>query len=428
MSRFMRFISMVSIAALIAGCAGRVSAGSEVRSDVPRDQAPQVSDQDESALAAGNTAFAFDLYRQLVGKGGNLFYSPFSISQALAMTYAGARGDTASQMADVLRFDLPQGSLHPAFNDLGLQLASRSEIEDLPKDQRFRLNIANTLWGQVDYEFLPEFLDMLAKNYGAGMNLVDFMADPEKARLEINDWVADQTEQKIKDLIPQGAIGGLTRLVLTNAIYFNASWLHPFEESLTQPAPFYRLDGSTVDADMMWQGESFGYYSGQGYQAVELPYAGSQLAMLVLVPDEGAFTDFETRLDAGVLDEIGSGMSYPQVNLWMPRFTFSADFMLKPTLSAMGMTDAFDDSLADFSGMTGSRELYISEVIHKAFVAVDESGTEAAAATAVIMKITSMPIGEPVELRIDRPFIFIIRDLPTGSILFVGRVLDPTAK
>ncbi len=147
----------------------------------------------------------------------------------------------------------PRNSLHPAFNDLGLQLASRSEIEDLPKDQRFRLNIANTLWGQADYEFLPEFLDMLAKNYGAGMNLVDFMADPEKARLEINDWVADQTEQKIKDLIPQGAIGGLTRLVLTNAIYFNASWLHPFEESLTQPLPFHRLDGSTVDAEMMWQ-------------------------------------------------------------------------------------------------------------------------------------------------------------------------------
>ncbi len=179
---------------------------------------------------------------------------------------------------------------------------------------------------------------------------------------------------------------------------------------------------------MMWQSESFGYYAGQGYQAVELPYAGNELAMLILIPDEGAFTDFESKLDAGVLDEIGSGMSYPQVNLWMPRFTFSADFMLKPTLSAMGMTDAFDDSLADFSGMTGSRELYISEVIHKAFVAVDEAGTEAAAATAVIMKITSMPLGEPVELKIDHPFIFMIRDLPTGSLLFVGRVLDPTAK
>lgn len=428
MSRLMRFISCVSIAALIAGCAGRVSAGSEVKSALPRDEAPQVSDADTGALVGGNTAFAFDLYRELAGKGGNLFYSPFSISQALAMTYAGARGNTERQMADALHFALAQGSLHPAFNRLGLELASRSEIEDLPKDQRFKLNIANAIWGQRDYEFLPEFLDMLAKNYGAGMRLVDYLADPEKARVEINNWVEDQTEGKIKDLIPQGAIDGLTRLVLTNAIYFNASWLHPFEESLTTPQPFHLVDANTVKVDMMQQSESFGYYAGKGYQAVELPYSGDQLAMLILVPDEGNFTKFESGLDERVLEEIGSGMSYPQINLWMPKFTFSAEFMLKPVLSAMGMAEAFDPGLADFSGMTGNRELYISEVIHKAFVAVDESGTEAAAATAVIMKFTSMPIGEPVELKIDRPFIFIIRDLPTGSILFLGRVLDPTAE
>lgn len=428
MSRLMRFVSIVTIVALIAGCAGRVSAGSEVRSNVPRDSAPSVSNADAGALADGNTAFALDLYRELAGKGGNLFYSPFSISQALAMTYAGARGNTASQMSGALHFTLAQESLHPAFNSLGLELASRSEIEDLPKDQRFKLNIANAIWGQKDYEFLPEFLDMLAKNYGAGMRLVDYLADPEKARLEINNWVADQTEGKIKDLIPQGAIDGLTRLVLTNAIYFNASWQHPFEESLTEPQPFHLLDGSTVDADMMQQSESFGYYRGGGYQAVELPYSGDQLAMWVILPDEGQFAEFEASLDPGVLDEIQNGMSYPQVNLWMPKFSFSAEFMLKPTLSALGMTDAFDESLADFSGMTGSRDLFISKVIHKAFVDVDESGTEAAAATAVIMKLTSAPSEEPVELKIDRPFIFLIRDLPTGSVLFLGRVLDPTAK
>lgn len=428
MYRFNRFFSIMTIAALIAGCAGRVSAGSEVRSGVPRDEVPQVSDADAGALTEGNTAFALDLYRELAGMGGNLFYSPFSISQALAMTFAGARGNTASQMEEVLHFTLAGGNLHPAFNSLGLELASRSEIEDLPADQRFKLNIANAIWGQKDYEFLPEFLDMLAKNYGAGMRLVDYLADPEKARVEINNWVEDQTEGKIKDLIPQGAIDGLTRLVLTNAIYFNASWQHPFDESLTALQPFHLLDGGTVNVDMMEQSESFGYYRGGGYQAVELPYSGDQLAMWVILPDEDQFAAFEAALDPGVLDEIRSGMSYSQVHLWMPQFSFSAEFMLKPVLTALGMTDAFDVSLADFSGMTGSRDLFISEVIHKAFVDVDESGTEAAAATAVIMKLTAAPAEEPVELKIDRPFIFLIRDLPTGSILFLGRVLDPTAK
>jgi len=396
-----------------------------VMSDKSRETAPDVSEADLALLTEGNSAFAFELYQALKGKEGNLFYSPHSISVALAMTYAGARGETAEQMADTLQFLLEQERLHPAFNWLDAELASRGEGAEGKDGEGFRLNIVNAIWGQKDYEFLPDFLDVLAENYGAGLRILDFITETEKSRLTINDWVSDQTEGRIEDLIPQGVITWLTRLVLTNAIYFNAAWEYPFDEDMTADGLFYLLDGGQVIVPMMKQTESFGYTEGEGYQAVELLYDGCELSMVVLLPEADKFDAFEEGLQAQKLNDIISGLQPTPVTLTMPRFEFDSEFSLKDTLAGMGMPIAFSNG-ADFSGMTGNPELFISEVVHKAFVAVDEAGTEAAAATAVIMEYSAVP-EPPVEVTIDRPFIFLIRDIETGAILFVGRVLNPAA-
>ena len=394
-----------------------------VMSDKPRETSPDVSEADLALLIEGNSVFAFDLYRVLREEEGNLFYSPHSISVALAMTYAGARGDTAEQMAAALQFLLDQERLHPAFNWLDTELAKRGEGAEGQDGEGFRLNIVNAIWGQKDYSFLPAFLDVLAENYGAGLRILDFITETEKSRLAINDWISDQTEGRIEDLIPQGAIDALTRLVLTNAIYFNAAWEYPFDEIMTADGPFYLLDGGQVTVPMMRQTESFGYTDGEGFQAVELPYDGGELSMVILLPEAGKFEAFEEGLQAEQVEAIISDLQPTQVALTMPRFEFDSEFSLKDTLTEMGMPIAFSSG-ADFSGMNGNRELSISDVVHKAFVAVDEAGTEAAAATAVIMP-GSAPPELPVEVTIDRPFIFLIRDIDTDAILFVGRVMNP---
>jgi serpin B len=423
-NNLLRILMMTTLLAL-AGCAN----GAQVaQSAKPRVTAPDVAPSNLTDLVDGNSAFAFDLYQALRegNEGdGNLFYSPHSISLALAMTYAGARGETERQMADVLRFTLSQDRLHPAFNSLDLELARRGEGAEGKDEDGFRLNIANALWGQDGYEFLPEFLDALAQNYGAGLRLLDFASAPEESRVTINEWVSDRTEDKIRDLIPEGAIDPLTRLVLTNAIYFNAAWNYPFEESLTEDGSFDLLDGGEVSVPMMMQTESFGYAEGEGYQAVELLYAGRELSMVILLPKAGEFEAFERSLDADRVDAIVEALAHREVALTMPKFEFDSRFSLSRSLAAMGMQDAFNDA-ADFSGMTGDRDLFISDVIHQAFVSVDEAGTEAAAATAVIMAELAMP-EEPVEFTVDHPFMFMIRDIETGTILFVGRVVDPSA-
>ena len=378
---------------------------------------------DLTALVDGNNAFAFELYNALKGEQGNLFYSPYSISQALAMTYAGARDTTEKEMAGTLHFTLPQHSLHPAFNSLDQQLQARGQGAKGKDGKGFRLNIVNAIWGQAGYNFLAEYLDLLAQNYGAGLRTLDFRNAPEPSRQTINKWVEDQTEQRIKGLIPSGAIDQMTRLVLTNAIYFNAAWANNFEKSMTQPAPFHLLQGQTVDVPMMRQTERLGYAAGEGYQAVSLPYDGRELDMVVLLPDEGMFAEFEKSLDADTAGSIIKAMVPGQIALSLPRFKFESAFSLGDLLAGMGMPTAFS-SQANFSGMTGNLELSISEVIHKAFVGVDEAGTEAAAATAVIMRATAMP-ATPLTVTVDRPFIFLIRDIQTGSVIFVGRVINP---
>ncbi len=403
------------------------AAGEVLKSDKERITSPDVSTSEQALLVEGNSAFAFELYQALKGEEGNLFYSPYSISLALAMTYAGARGETAQQMADTLQFILEQERLHPAFNWLDAELAKRGEGAEGKDGEGFRLNIVNAIWGQKDYSFLSTFLDVLAENYGAGLRILDFITETEKSRLAINDWVSDQTEGRIEDLIPQGAIDALTRLVLTNAIYFNAAWEYPFDEDMTADGPFYLLDGRQVIVPMMKQTESFSYTDGEGYQAVELRYDGGELSMVVFLPEAGKFEVFEEGLQAQQVDAIINDLKNTRVTLTMPKFEFDSEFSLKDTLAGMGMEDAFSDD-ADFSGMTGNRELSISDVVHKAFVAVDEAGTEAAAATAVIMSLTAAPEPPvPVEVTIDRPFIFLIRDIETGAILFIGRVMNPAA-
>jgi len=396
-----------------------------VKSDTPRETDPQVDPSELEQLVNGNTAFAFDLYHNLSTEEGNLFLSPYSISVALAMTYAGACGETESQMANTLHFTLPQDKLHAAFNALNLALAQRGEGAKGKDGQEFRLNVVNALWGQEGYEFLAEFLDTLAKNYDAGLNLVDFIGATEEARNTINRWVSDQTEARIEDIIPQGALDALTRLVLTNAIYLNAAWLNPFAEESTADGSFYLLDGSQVTVPMMHQTESFGYTEGDGYKALELLYDGSELSMVVLLPDEGDFAAFEAALDAEVVKGIVSSLEQRNVAVTLPRFKFDAEFSLKEVLGTMGMPVAFSTA-ADFSGMTGNRDLMIGNVLHKSFVSADEAGTEAAAATAVEMELTAAPEAS-AEFNADRPFVFLIRDIETEAILFVGRVTNPAS-
>jgi len=425
MRRILFSVLMGIVLLSLVGCGEVVEGVGMALSDKERVTSPDVGTSDLTYLVDGNTAFTFDLYQALSEKDGNLFYSPYSISLALAMTYAGARGETERQMADTLHFILTQNHLHPAFNALDLELASRGEGAEGKDKEGFRLNIVNAIWGQEDYKFLSEFLDILAENYGAGLRLLDFINAPEESRITINNWIADQTEGRIEDLIPQGVIDALTRLVLTNAIYFNAAWLNPFDEDTTKDGTFHLLDGSKVIVPMMRQTESLGYAEGEGYQAVELPYDGRELSMVILLPNTGRFEDFEKSLDADHVGSIIQDLEYTYVALTMPRFEFESEFNLGDMLAAMGMPIAFS-AAADFSAMTGSRDLFIAEVLHKAFVSVDEAGTEAAAATAVVMKLTAMP-DEPVEVTVDRPFVFLIRDIETGAILFVGRVVKPSA-
>ena len=375
----------------------------------------------------GNNTFALDLYRALSSGEGNLFYSPFSISQALAMTFAGARGETERQMAVTLNHKLPQSRLHPSFNALDQDLASRGTGLEGEENHYFQLNIANAIWGQHGYEFLPDFLDVLAEHYGAGLRTLDFAGRPEESRARINNWVSEETGEKIKDLLPPGTINSFTRLVLTNAIYFNASWTWPFDKDRTHARPFHLAGGGRVEVPTMTatSEDFYGYAKGNGYQAVDVPYSLGEMSMTILLPDEGTFAKFEDSLNADVLDQILVDIEIDYVTLTMPLFKFESAFSLAETLSGMGMPDAFD-ARADFSGMTGTKELRISAIVHKAFVSVDEEGTEAAAATAV-MVLLSGPNKDPIPVTVNRPFIFLIRDTATGTVLFLGRVMNPNS-
>ncbi|MDX9955660.1 MAG: serpin family protein [Anaerolineae bacterium] len=419
-------LALLILSLLITSCTGIAPKPAEAQvaqSELPREAAPQVTDAELEVLVAGNTAFALDLYQRLRERDGNVFFSPYSISVALAMTYAGARGATAEQMAQVLHFTLEDAALHRAFNALDLMLAAQSAAAPGDTRELFELHVANSLWAEQEHSFLPEFLDTLAQNYGAGLNLVSFKTAAEAARQAINAWVEAQTEQRIRDLIPEGGVDALTRLVLANAIYFNAGWMYPFEEDLTAEGEFTALSGAVQMAPMMrWSSSNrVGYAEGAGYQAVELPYQGGKASMVLLVPED--FEAFEAELTGARLQELIAGLEAQSVTLMLPAFEVEASFKLAETLQQLGMTEAFDPVAADFSGMTGVADLYIGAVFHKAFVRVDEAGTEAAAATAVVMQLKGMPMAG-VELTVDRPFLYLVRDVQSGAVLFMGRVVE----
>jgi len=386
------------------------------------DESPPMS-ASTIATVLGNTAFACDLYPLLSKSDDNVFYSPFSISTALAMTWAGARGETEKQMAKTLHFCLSQAKLHPAMFNLLARINGQAGTK-----KPYQLSIANSLWGQEGFEFKPQFLDVNRINYDAEMQHVDFEVAKEEARQTINAWVAARTQNKIKDLLqPPDLVVDPVRLVLVNAIYFKSAWLVPFNPAVTKTEPFNLLGGKKVSVPMMKQEDHLGYYKGQDFQAVTLEYAGRQLSMLILLPDKmDGLPDLEKSLTAKNLDDWTSKMARKAVQLSMPRFKMTCRADLKKTLQTLGMTDAFDGKRADFSGMAPSatgRRLSISAAIHKAFVEVNEEGTEAAAATAIVVSEGS--VEEFATVRMDHPFLFFIRHNATGSLLFVGRVMNP---
>jgi serpin B len=412
MSRSRQLLLLLLIGCFAGG--GMMAARAQPRPD---------AEADLSALVEGSTLFAFELYRALRDEDGNLFFAPHSISAALAMLYAGARGETERQMAETLHFNLPQARLHQAYEVLNTALVPDARNAQGQDEEGFSLRVANALWGQSGYDFLPQYLELLSRHYGAGLQEVDFQTSPEQAREEINSWVGEQTEGHIEDLLPEGAVSAMTRLILTNAVYFKAAWLHTFAEELTEERAFTLLDETEVMVPMMQQTETFRYTQLDGLQIIELSYVGERLVMLVLLPDAGAFQEFEAALNPNIVGEAVNDLSSSRVRLTMPKFSYSSNVSLSSTLSNMGMPSAFLES-ADFSGLAARQELFIQDVLHEAFVLVDEEGTEAAAATGVAVGIASLE-PEPIELMVDRPFIYLIRDLETGTVLFLGRVLNP---
>ena len=383
---------------------------------VERDPDPDVTDAELDVLVAGNSAFAFDMYGRVCEGQGNVFFSPHSISVCMAMTYAGAEGETEAQMAETMRFDLGEDRIHPAFNRLDM-------ILDGYNSKKVRVGIVNDMWGQTDYAFLDGYLQVLAINYGTSIRLLDFVNHPEEARQTINSWISHSTDERIEDLLPPGLITPDVRLVLTNAIFFKGKWRSAFDGDRTRDRSFSLIDGSSVTVPLMHVHDEFDITIGEGWSGIEIPYAGGDLAMLIIKPQLVRFHEVEASVDGAFIRAAVDGLHPREMDLHMPRFTLETEFSLGETLMDMGMSDAFDPGLADLSGMDGTRNLYIMHVVHKAFVAVDESGTEAAAATGVVEGVTSVP----PSFTVDSPFIFMIRDVHTGAILFLGRVMDPTA-
>jgi serpin B len=421
-----RLFFFLIVSAILASACG--PSADIAKSNLRREKKPQVPDANLKTLVSGNNTFALDLYRSLRTNEGNLVVSPYSVSAVFAMAYSGARGETASQLASTFHFDLPDDRLHPAFNalDLGLADATKVKLREMDKDRNPpQLNIVNTIWARQDFVFQTPFLDILGANYGAGIHLTDFARQPETARQNINDWVRKETKDKIEELIPENALGQDTSLVLVNALYFVADWQERFDD--TEDAPFYLQDGSQINVPTMKLGECFLYAEGENWLAIELPYIGDTFGMDIIVPKAGEFEAFEKNLDYPFVSRIISSMKGEAVGLTLPKFEFSSDFALSDTLRSLGVSDAFEGGTADFSGMTGKRNLFLEESFHKAYVSVDEEGTCAAAATeAHFMLISSCtPDGIYTPVHIDRPFIFIIRDVKSGQFLFIGRVLDP---
>ena len=381
---------------------------------------PAETEGETQQLVEGNTAFALALYGQLKDGEGNLFFSPYSISSALAMTYGGARGATATEMAKALHLSQDQETLLPAFAELSSQLDAIRDTGNVA------LSIANALWLQEGFDLREEFLALTNTQYGAGIFQVDFEKAFEKARKRINDWVEEHTQGKIQELLPPGSVSELTRLVLTNAIYFKGRWEIEFEQEQTQKEAFWLGADKEIEVPFMQQQDTFKYGENDKARFLQLSYEGGELAMLLVLPHaKDGLADLESGVSPGMLGEWLQELAMREVNVALPRFTTTASFDLSKTLQTLGMSKAFTDE-ADFSGIDGTKQLSISSVLHKAFVEVTEEGTEAAASTAVIIGVTSIQDPTPIpEFRADHPFLYMIRDTESGSVLFMGRCVNP---
>lgn len=409
--------------AALAGCLGQASS---------QDPEPSVSDETLSALARTNAAFALALHRELVARSDepNVFASPHSVSVAMAMLFAGARGETEREMAEAMRYELPQEGLHPAIEALSAALDRRAADADDPglldrlrgREAAFDLSVANALWGNEAYPYRESYLDLLDDHYGTGLRQVDF-ADPEATRTEINDWVAEETGDRIEEVLPAGSIRPNTRLVVTNAIYLLADWAKQFDPEKTAEGEFTAIDGTSTTTPMMRQTADFPATLTDGVALVELPYVGEEVSMVVIVPDGNSveIEPFEADLTVDRLDGLLSELETAEVEVVLPRFEFGFEAHLNEVLARLGMERAFDIGRAEFGGIADA-DLAIADVFHESYVAVDEAGTEAAAATAA-----SGADSAPPRVIADRPFLFLIRDRPTGAILFLGRVGDAGA-
>jgi serpin B len=377
------------------------------------------------SLVASNTAFGLALYGRLANNSGNLFFSPYSISTCLAMIYEGASGDTEQQMARVLSFSTNQAQVSSNFGELQRALEATQETNAV------ELNLANALWTQQGYPFLPGFLDTATNQDQASVNQADFTTSADAATQAINSWVAQETQNKIQNVLPPGSLTPLTRLVLANAIYFKGIWSVSFAETNTMTQPFYLSNTSqVVPAPLMHQPSSdtlqYNYTATNGLQALELPYGDNQISMVVLLPSQpDGYGQLEQRLSPDFIQSVLAQMRKQPVEIFLPRFTLDSSFNLADALSQMGMTDAFTQGVADFSGMDGMKDLFVSVLVHKAWAQVNEQGTEAAAATVGGVTTSVVGGGNPI-FRADHPFIFFIRDIQSGSLLFMGRLLDPS--
>lgn len=368
------------------------------------------------ALAESNAAFAFELYQNLREAEGNLIIAPYSISTALAMTYAGARDQTEKEMVEVLHFPQGQPTLHRTFSAL------QSHINEIRMKGQIDLHTANSLWYQEDFQFLNTFVELLKTFYSSGLYPTDFEQHTEDARLAINAWVAKETANRIRDLFKPGIIDPVTVLVLCNATYFKGNWASRFDAGFTREADFYITPDRTVQVPMMTQMMKFRWKAFDRFQAIELPYDGDDLSMVVLLPNAvDGLTGFEQSLTANNvvtwMNELAEEKQ-SEIAILLPKFSTTCQLELAEILAAMGMPSAFRN--ADFSGMTDSRDLFISNVIHKTFIEVNEEGSEAAASTGIVMKRGG------AMFRVNHPFLFLIRENKTGSILFLGRITDPT--
>ncbi len=404
----MRYLVFLFIFAL-AGCA-QLSGSSS--GEAPQDD----NEPGKEAAVSGNNRFAFGFYQELKA-GHNIFFSPYSISSALAMTYTGSAGETRREMAEVFGFLSGSRQNALAYHQLQQHLDSFNQ-EDLA------LNVANSLWGQKDFAFQPRFLDINGKYFSAGIKRVDFKRQHRQVRQEINRWVEQKTNDRIQDLLSEGVLDRMTRLVLVNAIYFNGQWENPFNKDHTRPDVFYKEQDKTLEVPFMNQSLRLPYYENDLLQMISIPYDGGDLSMVILLPRKiDDMARLEENLDAKWFDRHTDSLQKQQVGLSMPRFELTLKYRLNDHLKRLGMPSAFGGK-ADFSGMTGRKDLYISEAIHQAFVKVNETGTEAAAATGVVMRKTA--IVRKKSFKADHPFLFMIRDNATNAILFMGKITDPS--